>query len=110
MDYIVLIILIVVFALLVWWFVRGKPRGPSKGVSRPRGHRFTGQPLATELVKGVDQLQRRNARWPEIQQVLGTSDILATIRLSLSACLCSRAQTILKDTRPMGDAVHTPPG
>jgi hypothetical protein len=80
MDYIVFAVLTVVFALLVWRSVRRKPKGQSTRAYRPKIHRFAAPPPATELMKRVEELQRSNAQWPEIQQVLGASDILATIR------------------------------
>lgn len=82
MEYIVLTILVAVFALLVWWSIlsgRRKPKGQSFRAYRPKVHRFAGSPAA-ELMKRVDELQRSNAQWPEIQQVLGSSDILVAIR------------------------------
>ncbi len=83
MAYIILAALIVILALLVWWSIlsaRRKPKGQPIGTYRPKFHRSAGPPLATELMKRVEELQRSNAPWPEIQRVLGSTDILVAIR------------------------------
>lgn len=82
MDYVVFAVLIVVFDLVVRWSILSahrKPKTHPMGAYRPKVRRFVGPPPATELMKRVEELQPSNAQWPEIQQVLVVSDILATI-------------------------------
>jgi hypothetical protein len=70
MERMIPVLVIIIPIAIVCWLLRaaGRKSGRSHGRS------------AAELMKRVQELQSRNAQWPQIQESLGVSEILMSIR------------------------------
>jgi hypothetical protein len=77
----ILILVIVIIAGIFWRLTRPRPRRKSAPIAiRSQVQRTTRRVSARELIGRVRELRRCNAQWPQIEQALGDSELLRSIR------------------------------